>query len=344
MKNLALAVLAAVVVALGLLVGFQRRQIAKLTLDVPEHHVSEEAASRTPSPARPPKSVANTENFEPAIPATAPTFPRLPEPEASVAPNPKRPAAGSPDFIANLGSMMTNPAMQEMMRAQSQTMLARNYERLLKYLDMPEATADELKRIVLDRQMAMTDSGMALLDANLTTEEKTRRVKAIQTTKESYDRQIEQLLGADDYEAFQQYEATQPERMKVEMFRNSIASSDEPLTDQQEYDLVAAMYEARTNSYAHSTTRSTRTQPETVLAPSSFAEAGMKEALGRQEALQTQYVAAASTVLSPSQVARFQSFSDQQNQMTAMGMRFAAQMLGGALTNGMPDGDGTLRP
>lgn len=328
MKKLSLAILIVGGAVLAFVVGLQRRQIAELRQAVAEEPAVVKTAQHVPAPTSiPHREVAVETKRAESTAAPAAAAPLKPATPAAVAENKREPTIA--DFFANVSTMMTNPVMKQMVREQSKIQLAMQYDRLFKFFDKPESTIDALKEILMDRQMALMDSSMAFMSGNATPEERKQKAKELQTVNELYDQRIEQLLGSADYDAFKQYEATQPERIQVEMFKNSMASSGEPLTDQQEYDLVNAMYQVRTNSPDIQAIYRQDTLPD----PSQFTETNMNRMLTYMDSVQSQYIATASKILSSSQMRQFQTFAAQQREMNAMGIKFAAQMIGGGPSN-----------
>jgi hypothetical protein len=156
--------------------------------------------------------------------------------------------------------------------------------------------------------------------------------KDLEAKKKDYDAKIKDLIGADDFDALQQFEQTEPERMQVDMLKSSLASSGEPLTEKQEYDLVNAMYSARTNAASP-----LLKNPDQMPDPSQFTDKAMADAMQQMSSVESQYTAAATGILSANQMVQFKKFNDQQRQMREIGMKFAAQMFGGG-SNAVPAG------
>lgn len=330
MNKLLVPVMLVAVIALAVVVK-QSYEISDLRKALEQRTVAEKLATvKPPEPAR----VARRET-PPPLPLPPPVAPlveeapaRLVAQSAPALPNPaakQQPTMG--EMFAGIGSMMTNPAMKEMIRQQSKMQLEMQFGRLFKFLNRSPEQVEALKAILMDRQMALMDGGMAFMTGGGSPEERKQKAKELQTVKESYDKKIAELLGTEDYDAFKQYENTQPERMQTEMFKSMISSSAEPLTEQQEYDLVNAMYSARTNLPATSLLNQ---KPDAPPDPSQFTPESIDQALKQSERLQAQYLASAQTILSAAQFQQFQQFATQQKQMTEMGMKFAAQMFGGA--------------
>lgn len=317
--NKTVIVVSLAVVAL-LITGYQQLRVRRLQAEL-------EASQRADSAAVATQAAASLPVVEraaaPAPAAAAPSTPAAPAVAPTAPARPSQPGLG--DFMKNVGSMMTNPAMKELVRSQTKMQLEMQFERLFKYLDLAPEQLTALKDLLMERQMALVDGGMAFMSGDVPPEERRRKAEEMKSIKEAYDKKVAQLLGAEGYEAFKQYEDTQPERMQAELFKRSIASSGEPLTDQQEYDLVSAMHTARTNAPPSPLTQNKDTLPE----PGQFTEENVKKTLESLEAMQAQYATSAQSILTPAQFTEFEKFMKQQKQMNEMGIRFAAQMFGG---------------
>jgi hypothetical protein len=325
-------IVVAVASAVTVLFLHQQRRISQLQEALAEREATERTiekvfvpaptASRTPARevGKNPKDAEIDELMNSVAPPAAASAPATAQP-----PPAQKTQSGMGDFFKSIGSMMTNPAMKEMVRAQSKMQLEMQYDRLFKFLNKTPEQIAALKDILMDRQMALMDSGMAFMTGNTTPEERKKKAEEIKMVKDSYDKKIADLLGPDDADAFKQYENTQPERMQAEMFKHTVASSGEPLTDQQEYDLVNAMYAARTNAPPSPMTQNKDEIPD----PSQFTPANLEKMTESMNKMQEQYAATAQKILSPGQYQQFTKFMEQQKAMNEMGMKFAAQMFGG---------------
>ena len=230
-----------------------------------------------------------------------------------------------------MGSMMTNPAMKEMVRSQTRMQLDMRYERLIKFFNLSPEAAEKFKALLMDRQMAMMDSGFAFMDQNMSDEDRNAHAEKMRRTTEDYAQQLKELLGPENYESFQQYEQTEPERMQVDMFKHSLTGGD-ALTEQQEYDLVNAMYKVRSSSHSSLLNRNPNDPPD----PETFSEEGIKTAMADMKKMNEEYAKAAQAILSPAQFASYQRHAEQQQAMQEMGMKFAAQMFGGDKADAKP--------
>ena len=139
--------------------------------------------------------------------------------------------------------------------------------------------------------------------------------------KSDYDKKIEDLLGPQDYQVFKDYEQTVPDRMQVQMFKGTL-SADTALTDQQEYDLMAAMSEERNALPASSLMKSQNSDP------SQFTEERIAELTKQMDQMQQVYANRAAAILTPAQLEQFTKWQQQMSAMRAAGLKMAAQMFG----------------
>jgi hypothetical protein len=220
-------------------------------------------------------------------------------------------------FAAGLASMMKNPQMQEMIRAQQKMMIDQMYGSLAKALNLPAGQQDALNKLLLDRQMAMAEAGVSAMSASAADQKQVADV--IKSIKSDFDTEVQHLLNPQDYQAFQDYEKTTPERAPLQMFKGTLSGAD-VLTDQQETALVTAMSEER------------RALPPTsminsqVPGPQQFSEERVAETLKQLDQLQQRNVTRAATILTPAQLDQFVKYQSQQRSMQEMGMKMAAQM------------------
>ena len=325
MKNALLALLALAAVVEGAFLARQSRELAVLRATAQQQAETvaalEKAKASRPAPAKAAPAVAKVERLEAPVRVAAPT----PTDLAAAQPERERKKPDMGKFMAGIGNMMTNPAMKEMIRSQTRMQLDMRYDRLIKFFNLSPEDAEKFKNLLMDRQMAMMDVGFSFMNKDLSEAERSAKTKEIAANKKVFDDQLKDLLGAENYESLTQFEATEPERMQVDMFKHSLAGKSETLTEQQEYDLVNAMYKARSTSASPLLKQSPDTPPD----PKTFTAEGMRTAMEEMQKVQVAYDASAKTILTPAQYTEFKKFADQQKAMQEMGMQMAAQMFGG---------------
>jgi hypothetical protein len=311
-KNIWIGVLLVAVVMLAILVGFQGQQIAALKEQRRAMVEVERAVAksvRAPAPAPVEETPAPLPEIKPV------------EPVAVAAPvPPAAPAGGTTNNpFAGMAEMMKSPQMKEMMRAQQKMAVDGMYGSLSKYLNLSTNEMDALKELLMQRQMALMDAGMSMMNGSGADQK--QAAEDAKTVKAEYDKKISDLLGTQDYPVFQDYEKSAADRMSVQMFKGSLPA-DTTLTDQQEESLIAAMAEERKALPPSSMVNNQ--SPD----PSKFTEEGIAEALKQMEQLQQRDAERAATILTPAQLDQFTKFQQQMNSMAAAGMKMAVQMFG----------------
>jgi outer membrane murein-binding lipoprotein Lpp len=221
--------------------------------------------------------------------------------------------------FSGLAKMLKDPAMKEMIRSQQKMTLDQMYDTLFKSLNRSTNDVEALKNLLLDRQMAMVDSGLAVMGGS--NSDPKQAADEAKTLKDQYDKQIQDLLGAQDYATFQQYDQTVGERTQVNLFKQAL-SGDDALTDQQQSDLIAAMHENRTALPSSSLLKSESHDP------SRFTDESIADAQKQMEQLNQQDAARAATILTPAQLEQFTKFQQSMTSMQAAGLKMAAQMFG----------------
>ncbi len=280
---------------------------------------------RAASPT-PPEPASTVESRAPPAPADekpeAPFVPSAGGPGLSpAAPAPAAPPA-RPSLMAGLAEMIKSPEMKNILRSQMKMTLDTQYGSLFKYLNLPPEQMDAMKEILLDRQMAMMDAGMNLMSPGTNGAGRAEMAQRVKELNEGYNQKFAQLLGEEQYGVFRQYEDTQPERTQVQMLKQTMGGA-EGLTEQQEHDLIRAMYEER-QTMTTAGAFPDQSNPD----PATFTEQGMQKALDQLGTLQDRYAIRAAEILNPAQMERFKSHQTQQRAMQQMGIKMAAQLFG----------------
>jgi hypothetical protein len=230
----------------------------------------------------------------------------------------------SESSMKGIAEMMKSPTMKEMIRAQQKGQIEMMYGPLLKCLQLSDADMESFKNLLLDRQMALVDSSMDMMNNAATPEEKKAAADRIKELTATYDAQCKELLGDDNYALYKSYEETQVERMQVSMFKGSLTGADQ-LSAEQEDSLIRAMYEARTNFKGALPGIGDQ---QAVVDPSQFTPERMTQMLEESAKLQEQYIEKAATILTPSQLEQFKANQKQQQAIQEMGMKMATEMFG----------------
>lgn len=251
------------------------------------------------------------------------------EAEAAVAGaegQPERPAKGAP-MMEQFAKMFKDPEMKKVMRTQQGFGVRMMYGDLAKELGLSPDTADQLNELLIDRQLSMSVQGVELMSGNADEKKMAEVSEAAKQSREDYDKQVANVLGAEGYAKFQDYERTLGDRMLLRQYTDQFAARGTPLADAQQKQLLSIMGEERMKL------------PASPLDPGSNDPAAqmkamrsgemMEKQLENQKQINARVLARASTVLSPEQVNALRTSQEQMLEMQQMGMKMSREMFGG---------------
>jgi hypothetical protein len=315
-KNILVVVLFAAVAVLAVVVVRQNQQIADMKGQLASAAAEKAKARKAPPvPALKRELAKALPQVKPAGTVTEAAPVTTPSPDAQASTS----TATASNLFAGVADMMKNPGMKEIVRAQQKVMIGQMYGSLSKHLNLSADELDALNDLLLERQMAMVDAGLSAMSGSESDRKQAKEdAKAIKT---EYDQKIKDLLSPQDYQAFKDYEKTVGERVQVQMFK-SMLPADAALTDQQEYDLISAMYEERKAMPASSLVNNQNPDPSQLTADQ------IGELLKQLDVLQQAYAKRAAAILSPSQLEQFTKWQEQWSAMQAAGLKMAAQVFG----------------
>lgn len=329
-KNILIGVLGLSTLALAALSVHQHRRVRTLGAEQAEASSSVERpqlapTAKAPAAPRPPRSLTVTERdaYEKQI---ADLQTRLETATATgnqeKSDEEEKPAKKPP--MGQLAEMLKTPGMKDVIRAQQKGTMDITYASLYDYLKLPPEKLEAFKGLLLDRQMALMDVGLAMMDASLSDEEKKASAAKAAEIKKQFDEQIHAFLGEENAEVYDQFEDTQPERTQVHFFKQALAGS-EPLTEAQEHDLITAMHEER-KDFAFSTDF----EDPANMGGNTFTEERIVKHMEELSALQERNATRAAGILNETQLKGFKASQEQQRSMQEMGLRMASQMFGSA--------------
>ncbi|MEM7393152.1 MAG: hypothetical protein AAF492_12475 [Verrucomicrobiota bacterium] len=230
------------------------------------------------------------------------------------------PAGPSAPPMAELAKMVKNPAMKDMIRVQQKGAIDMMHADLYRYLELPEEDLEAFKKLLLDKQLAVLDLSMDMIDGELSVDEKKSLGAKIRAIEEDHQAIIKEFLGDEDYAVYKEFGDTQPERMQVAMFKGALS---EPMTEDQEHRLIRAMYEERTQNPL-----SVNYSDQTNLDPNNFSDDAIKKYFDEYAVLEKRYEARAAEILSETQHKQFLNNLQQHRAMQEMGIKMASQMFG----------------
>ncbi len=227
------------------------------------------------------------------------------------------------------GEMFKSPEMREMIKAQQKAvmgpMLDKTYGPLFAQLNLSADQKSYLRDLMEKKMMASADAGMELMGGDADPAKRAELTKTIKDTTDAYNEQIKSFLGDANYAQYESYEKTQPERMQLSQFRDQLASSQTPLSADQEQQLVQAMATERANF------KWTTDYANANKDPANLAEMFSEDHLNAFAQEKAQYdqvaLARAQQILGPDQYKSFEQFLTSQTQMQITAMKLGAKML-----------------
>jgi len=231
----------------------------------------------------------------------------------------------------SMAAMFKDPKMREMMKSQQKAFMGpivdKQYTDLFKQLNMTPEQAATFKDLIQKKMLAGADAGFSMLDDSLDASQRADLAKQVKSQTDDFDNQIKDFLGDANYQSFQSYEKTVPDRMSVGQFNDQFAGTPNALSGDQQNQLVQAMSDARNNfqwtSGLNQQNPGANGDMATLLAADNI-----DRFVAERTQFDDQFLARAQQILSPAQLAAFKIFQDTQRNMQVAGLKMAGQMFG----------------
>jgi hypothetical protein len=232
------------------------------------------------------------------------------------------PQGGGRNLGKMLVEMMNAPEMKDMMQQQQQAQIDLMYGGLYARLRLNEADRQELKRLIAERVKEEADLGLKMMGEGLSKEQQAAAMKAFTDFKNANELKIKTFLNNEqDYQMFQGWENSKPDRMSLHLGSAAFSAVGEPLSPEQEDLLVKAMTGARTR----------RTDVPDLTKIENFSALGgdektMERILDGFKTQSEEVAAAAGSFLSPKQLEALKTMQEQQQVMQAAGIKMGFSM------------------
>lgn len=223
-----------------------------------------------------------------------------------------------------MAEMLKTPGMKDAVVHQNLAQLDMIYGKLYERLNLDGREKQDFKDLLSDRMRAELDLSMQMMSGDASKESAKVVGQGILKVNAESDQKIRAFLNNEaDYQIFQKWEQTKPERMILGMGATIFAETGEPLSVAQEDQLVSAMYDARTQV----SSVPDMTKPENFT-PENLSPQRIEQILAAFDARAAQVAAGAAVYLSPIQQEALKAFQKQQRAMQEMGMKMSAAMAG----------------
>jgi hypothetical protein len=243
--------------------------------------------------------------------ARAVTDARL-EPDASPTPA-ETPAKPKGNFLAQ---MFKDPQMRKMLAAQQAAALRGLYADFLKQAHLTPDETEKFFQLLEDRQSALMDQSANMMsgsgiDMNATT-----------AASNTADAAIKDLLGADRYGEYQDFEKTLAPRAELQQFNQQLTGEGMPLQDYQNSALIQIMSQ-ETSAMPNFNT------PGGTQQLSNMSDADMNQLSQQIDATNQRIYNRAMSVLTGPQLTAFASYQKNMETAQVAGIKMAQQMMKG---------------
>ncbi|MEP6662365.1 MAG: hypothetical protein ABJC04_01760 [Verrucomicrobiota bacterium] len=247
-------------------------------------------------------------------PQTGVTQNNLTAPDSIASTNEDENGSDKGNFLAK---MLENPEMKKMMRTQQKTMIDMMYGQLFKEMKLTPEQSEKLHDLLLDQQMVNMEKGMAIMRDGADKEEIT---KTFAEDKKSFENDVKDLLGDENFSQYQDYTKSLPDRMALTQLKSQFG--DNPLTESQSTQLLALMKEERQRPLAGGEA----INPEKLDMMAS--DEAMEKYLHQQEEINQRVLERSTQLLSPEQMGIMSTSLSNNLAMQRMGMSMAKTMFG----------------
>lgn len=238
-KNYLIILLALATVTSGLIAFNQSRRLAALEADL----LKASAAAAAVKPRSAPFAAEFTAS------ATSETGPKIAGELDSATPAAPGVPAEAPASRENRGNnrsnfaaLMANPEFAAAMTVQQRAALDARYADLFKKLNLTPDQLEKFKSLLVDRQTSRIDVMIAARENGLNPRENRDELrKMTDEAQAEVDAAIKTSLGESVYNAYQTYEATQPQRNLVNQLDQRLGYTSTPLNATQSEFLVNAL-------------------------------------------------------------------------------------------------------
>lgn len=231
--------------------------------------------------------------------------------------------------MSAMAKMFKDPAMRDMMKAQQKTALGpiieRQYADLFKQLNLSPEQSAAFKDLVMKKMFAGTDAGLSMMDDSLDPSQRADLAKQVKAQSDEVDSEIKQFLGDNNYQAYQSYEKSVPDRMTMSQFSDQFAGTPNALSPQQQNQMIQAMSDAR-NNFTWTSGLNQQNLGANGDIGSMLSDDNIAKFTAEREQFDQQFLGKAQQILTPDQFAAYQQFQKQQREVQLMGIKMAKQM------------------
>jgi hypothetical protein len=198
----------------------------------------------------------------------------------------------------------SDPVYEKIRKDSSTKMVNGNYDPLFKKLDISKDMFNELKAMLVDKDIEINGLSETYLNAS-TKEEKEKVTQQLTDINEKYANKISDFLGTKNNEVYQAYEERLPERRDLTNFIGSLPP-DNRINETRMDELIDSMYEAR---------KAINTENAATKNEDSYTEITeelISQSMERVKRVNERYVELSRGFMTPEQVEQYNAYLKQQ--------------------------------
>ena len=231
----------------------------------------------------------------------------------------------------SMAAMFKDPKMREMMKSQQKAYMGpiidKQYGDMFKQLNLtPEQTAT-LKDLMQKKMLAGADAGFSMMDDSLDASQRADMAKQVKSQTDDMDNQIKDFLGDQNYQAYQSYEKSVPDRMAVGQFNDQFAGTPNALSADQQSQMVQALSDAR-NNFKWTSGLNQQNPGANGDMGSLLTGDNIDRFVNERTEFDNQFAARAQQFLTPDQLNAYKEFQQRQLDLQRNSLLMAKQMFG----------------
>ncbi len=177
----------------------------------------------------------------------SPAIPTAPGPGNAPMANSTSTSEGKTKFGSFFAKMMDDPETRRYIRDKEEATVGQIYEPLIKSLQMNPAEAAKFKELLTDKVVGVSEGSDPRMSLTNAVVNKENGAVVVASDEQSIEQQIKELVGEKRYAQYRSFQTSVPDRMRLNLFRQQLNSTDQTISDEQLEQLLEVIKEARQN-------------------------------------------------------------------------------------------------
>lgn len=215
------------------------------------------------------------------------------------------------DLFAIEKKTQENQTLMNMRRRDEEYFINEDYGALFERLGLSDEKIQGFKSLLVDYEMQRMENRLIITDPSLAEEVKKEKLLLLSEAQNAeLGKQLRDLLGSENYEAYNAYQERMTERAFITNFINYPNTDLLSLSDEKEQALIDSMYEARKEVEAEHGIDSSD-----IMQTLGIMNQNPEEEMDRQFEIYDRYIESARGVLSESQARQFETRINEEKEM-----------------------------